>query len=68
MKQLESCFKRKINWNKYQYELKILPQNSYLGSLIDPRLLGVNRLFVLSFKNETHRELHTKYYLWTAEI
>ena len=36
LKQLESGFKRTISWNKYQPELKTLPQNRYLNHLIDP--------------------------------
>ena len=36
LKQLESGFKRKTNWNKYQSELKQLPQNKYLSYLTDP--------------------------------
>ena len=37
LKQLESGFKRKNNWNKYQSELKQLPQNRYLSYLTDRR-------------------------------
>ena len=68
MKQLESCFKWKTNWNKYQSEFKTLSQNIYLNYLIDPSFQGVNRLFILPFVNETDGEVHTKYYLPTAEI
>ena len=35
----------------------------YLYFLIDSSLQGVNRLFVLSFKNENGRTSHSKYYL-----
>ena len=62
MKQLESCFKRRINCNKYQPELKNLPQKGKLNYLIDPSFQVVNRLFVLPFENET-----VKYYHPTAE-
>ena len=45
----------------------MLPQNRYLNYLIDPSFQGVNRVFVLTFENETDREVHTKYYLSTEE-
>ena len=35
-KQLESVFKRTINWNKYHPKFKTFPQNRYLNYLIDP--------------------------------
>ena len=36
LKQLESGFKRTINWNKYNSK-KNQAQNKYLNILIDPR-------------------------------
>ena len=48
MKQLESCSKRKIGSLNY---------------LVDSIFQEVNRLFVLSFENETNREVHKKYYI-----
>ena len=68
MQKLKSGFKKTINWNKYQSELKALPQNRYLNYFIDPSFRGVNRLFVLSFENETDKEVHTKYYIPNVEI
>ena len=53
LKQLESGFKRTINWNKCQSKLKEHKRNRYLDFLIDPTFEGVNRLFVLSFENRT---------------
>ena len=50
LKQLESSFKRTINWNKYQFKKANQAQNRYLDFLIDPGFQGVNKLFVLSFK------------------
>ena len=44
--QLKSGFERSINWNKYQSDPK-----TYLNYLVDPSFQGVNKLFVLSFKN-----------------
>ena len=42
--------------------------NLYLDYLINLSFQGVNRLFVLSFENNTDRAVHTKYYLSTVEI
>ena len=60
LKQLESGFKRTINWNKNQSTLKEQVQNKYLNYLIDPRFQGVNKLFVLLFENKTDRKVHTQ--------
>ena len=68
LQQLIWCFKRTINWNKYQSKVPILAPNPYLDYLTDQRFQGVNRLFVLSFENNTDRTIHTKYYLPTVEI
>ena len=59
---LESGFKRTTDWNKYQSELKALPQNRFLNYLIDPSFQGVIRLFILPFENETNREVYTILY------
>ena len=66
-KQLESGFKGTINWNKYLAETTNQAQNRYLVFLIDPSFQGVNRLFVLSFKNDNGRERHKQYYPPTKE-
>ena len=68
MKQLESGFKRTINWNKYQPGLKMFPQNRYLNYLIDPRFQVVNTIFVSAFENKTDREVHTRCCLPNAEV
>ena len=52
LQQLKSGFKRTINWNKYESNIKTFAQNRYLNHLINPSFQGVNRLFVLSFENE----------------
>ena len=46
--QLESGFKRTIDWNKYESIPKTYAQNKYLNHLINPFFQGVNRLFELS--------------------
>ena len=51
-KQLESGFKRTINWIKYLPKTEHQAQNRYLDFVIDPIFQGVNRLFALPFKND----------------
>ena len=68
LQQLKSGFKRTINWNKYESNIKTHAQNRYLNHLINPRFQGVNRLFVLSFENENGRTSHSAYYLPKVEI
>ena len=43
-------------------------QTRYLDFLIDLSFQGVNRLFILSFKDEDGRESYTQYYLSNVEI
>ena len=52
--QLKTGFKRTITWNKYRSEISNQTVNNNLNYLIDPTFTNVNRLFILSFKNE-HR-------------
>ena len=48
LEQLKTGFKRTITWNKYRSEMT----NQTVNYLIDSAFTNVNRLFVLSFKNE----------------
>ena len=66
--QLKSYFKWTIDWNKYQSKVSIQEQNQYLYCLIDPSFHGVNRLFILSFKNNAHRTSYNRYLFTTVEI
>ena len=59
LQQLKSGFKRTINWNKYQSDLKTYAQNRYLNHLVNPGFQGLNRIFVLSFENEDDRTSHS---------
>ena len=68
LKQLESGFKITINENKYLPKIANLGQNGYLEFLIDPSFQGINRLFVLLFKDDDGRESHKRYYLSILEI
>ena len=68
LEQLESGFKRIINWNKYQSKVSTEKQNQYLGFLIDPSVQGVNRPSVLSFEDEAQRTSNKRHYLPTRTI
>ena len=65
LKQLESSFKRTINWNKFQSKIITQAQNWYLDFLIDPGFEVVNRLFVLLFENENNDGLTKIHYGYT---
>ena len=68
LKQLESVFKITINRNKYLSKATNQVRNRYLYFLIHASFQGVNRLFVLSFKDENGQESYKQYYLLTVEI
>ena len=63
LQQLNSGFKRVINWNKYLSKPELLRRNPNLNHLVAPSFQGVNRLFVLAFKNDTQRTSAKGYYL-----
>ena len=64
----KSGFRKTINWNKYQSDLKTHAQNRYLNHLVNPSFRGLNRPFVLSYENEDDRTSHSTYYLPKVEI
>ena len=68
LQQLKSGFKRVINWNKYLSKSELLAQNPNLNYLVEPSFQGVNRLFGLSFENDTQRTSAKGYYLPNVEI
>ena len=68
LQQLKSGFKRVINWNKYLSKPELLAQNPNLNHLVEPSFQGVNRLFVLAFKNDENRTSYEQYYIPTVEI
>ena len=68
LQQLKFGFKRTINWNKYESNVKAFAQSRYLNYLINPSFQEVNIRFVLSFENEDQRKSHLKYYLTNVEI
>ena len=53
LEQLQSGFKRVINWNKYLPKPELLAQNPFSNYLIEPNFQGLNSLFVLAFENDT---------------
>ena len=57
-----------MNWNRYLTKTTIQAQNRCLDFVIGPIFQGINRLFVLSFKDDDVRESHKNYYLSTVEI
>ena len=61
LQQLKSGFKRTINWNKYESEIKTSARNRYLNHLINPRFQGVKRLFLLSFEKEDQRKKYPQH-------
>ena len=61
--QLKSGFKRTINSNKYISKPKLLRQNGNFNHLVQTSFQGIDRLFVLSFKNDAQRTSNKRYYL-----
>ena len=68
LEQLKTGFKRTIKWNKYRSEMIYQGKSNNLNYLIDLEFGRVNRLFVLSFKNEGDRTSFSKYYTPSVEI
>ena len=68
LEQLKAGIKRTNKWNKYRSETSNQTKNNNLNYLIDPTFTKVNRMFVLSFKNETGRTSFEKYYVPKIEI
>ena len=60
---LKSGFKRTISCSKYKPKVTIQQQNTYLDFVVNPCFQGVNRLFVLSFQNNSGRSSYTRHYL-----
>ena len=68
LRQLNSGFKRVINWNKYLSKQELLRRNPNLNHLVEPSFQGVNRIFVLVFENDRQRTSAKGYYLLNVEI
>ena len=68
-----SCkdFKEKSSWNKYRSEITTYTKNKNLSYLIDSTFRNINRLFILSLKNDTNdpgRNFFEKFYILLIEI
>ena len=68
LQQLKSGFRRTINQNKYQSNIKTSARDRYFNYLVDPSFQGVNSLFVLSFANQNGRTSHSTFYLPKVKI
>ena len=66
--QLNSGFKRVINWNKYLSKPELLLQNANLNHLVEPSFQGVSRFFVLAFEDDNQRISKRRYHLPAVEI
>ena len=64
-------FKRLISWNKYKSEITTQPKSNNLDDLIDPAFRNINRVLVLSLKNDSNdptRDSLNNYYMPLVEI
>ena len=68
LEQLKTGFKSTIKWKKYRSEVSNQTRNNNINYLIDPSFTKVNRLLVLSYKNEEGRTSFSKYYIPKVEI
>ena len=68
LQQLNSGFKRVINWNKYLSKPELLAQNPNLNHLNETSFQGVNKFLFLAFENDNDRRSDEEYYLPTVEI
>ena len=66
--QLNSGFKRTVNWNKYQSKRTTQTQNPYLDFLIDPSFQGVNSLFVLLFEDINIQDSYKRYFIPATQM
>ena len=57
-----------FTWNKYLSKPELLRRNPNLNHLVEPSFQGVNRLFVLAFKNDAQRTSNKRCYLPNVEI
>ena len=62
LQQLNSGFKRVINWNKYLSKPELLAQNPNLNHLVESSFQGINRIFILAYEHDTQRTSAKDYY------
>ena len=74
---LDTEVKRKVYWNEYKSKIETIGQLlnniNYKRTLLDAKIPGVNRLFVMSFNNnagnnQVLRNGHRKYFLPKVDI
>ena len=65
---MNPAFKRTINWNKQLTKNPNIGSDWNLDYLNSPEFQEVNRIFPLSFENESGRRGHAEYYLLKVEI
>ena len=65
--QLETGFKKAVNWNKYQSKRTLQTQNRYLNFIIDPSFQGVHKPLVLSLENDKYQESYKCYFFSTVK-
>ena len=68
LQRLKSGFNRTITWNKYLSKPELLPRNRNLNHLVEPSFKGVNRFFILAYKNDAQRTSAKGYYLPNVEL
>ena len=56
-----------MTWNKYLAKPELLAQSASLNHLIEPSFQGINRLFILAFKNDDQRISNKRYYIPNVE-
>ena len=57
-----------MSWNKYLSKPELLRKNPNLNHLVELSFQGVNRRFVLAFKNDVQRTSNKRYYLQNVVI
>ena len=68
LEHLKLGFTRTVSWNKYRSKITTQPKNDNSDCMIAPTFRNVNRLFVLSFKDDSSRRLFDAYYMPLVEI
>ena len=68
LEQLRTVFKRTIKWNKYRSEMTNQTKNNNLNYSTGPTFTKVDRLFVLSIKNEDDITPFSKCYISNVQI
>ena len=52
LENIKHGFKRTIFWNEYRSKITMQTKNNDLDYMIHPAFSNINRLFVISFKND----------------